>query len=364
MKFSILFITLVFGLSIIIVYLTLPKVVGAAKYLSIFSSTPEENLNRPANYPVGGIAVFFSFILTILLSSYGYDISALKGLNAASLVFFFVGLKNDVSKTSWYKVFILLSLAVFILIFTGKYRITEFYGLFGLYRIDSVSSTVITYAFIMATVFGWKRIDYVDGLASGMGILSAFFFGTWFFLTYQAPFAIVSFVLAGTLVSFFFFNFLRKSYEVRLGDSGSFLTGSVIAVLAIRFMESCAAKTIFGVFHSAPVVTFAVLFIPLFDLFVVVMINLSNGKLSIARDNFSAHWIMKNYTPLHIRTIIVVLLINLVIIALVTYLDRLQVNIHIVLAVQLFCGVLFMTLLHRVLMTLLKRKYPDRVIVP
>jgi UDP-GlcNAc:undecaprenyl-phosphate GlcNAc-1-phosphate transferase len=117
-------------------------------------------------------------------------------------------------------------------------------------------------------------MDNMNGLCGGLGAIGALFFGL---VAATAPVpqylvALVAFLISGALLGFLPHNFPRaKSF---LGDSGSHLTGYLLAVLAIlpHFYTSHHQRVL------AVLSPLLILAVPLGDLVWVVILRWKSGK--------------------------------------------------------------------------------------
>ena len=92
-------------------------------------------------------------------------------------------------------------------------------------------SFAITLLWIVTVTNALNFLDNMNGLCAGLGVIAAAIFGLKAALLDQYLVASVAFLTAGALLGFLPFNFPRAS--AFLGDSGSHLTGFLLAVLAI-----------------------------------------------------------------------------------------------------------------------------------
>jgi hypothetical protein len=74
-------------------------------------------------------------------------------------------------------------------------RIDNFYGLFGITRIPLLVSILFTVFVLLLISNGFNLIDGIDGLASGIGILTSCAFGIWFWMTGNIDYTVLSFIL-------------------------------------------------------------------------------------------------------------------------------------------------------------------------
>jgi UDP-GlcNAc:undecaprenyl-phosphate/decaprenyl-phosphate GlcNAc-1-phosphate transferase len=227
------------------------------------------------------------------------------------------------------------------LITLGDIHISNFQGIFGIHHIPYPLSVGVTLLFIITTVNAYNFIDGIDGLASGLGIMTSAIFGTWFFLAGDIPYAVMSFALTGSLTGFFYYNVFGKENKLFMGDTGSLIIGLISAVIAIRFFETNINHSIPYAIFNAPAVAFAILLVPLFDLARVFLLRLFQKKSPFMADNNHIHHWFLRLLPNHLRVTLLIITINLLIIVFSYYLSRirLSINLHILFLVGL--GILF-----------------------
>jgi UDP-GlcNAc:undecaprenyl-phosphate GlcNAc-1-phosphate transferase len=128
---------------------------------------------------------------------------------------------------------------------------------------------VIFWILLLINAVNW--LDGLDGLSGGVSLIAC---STIFILSlsaevYQPPIAIISAILAGTILGFLFFNF--NPSKVLAGTSGSMSMGFLLAVLAIIAGTKIATALL-------------VMAIPIIDLIWVIKERIRKGK-SIFRPN-------------------------------------------------------------------------------
>jgi UDP-N-acetylmuramyl pentapeptide phosphotransferase/UDP-N-acetylglucosamine-1-phosphate transferase len=157
-------------------------------------------------------------------------------------------------------------------------------------------------------------IDGVDGLASGVGFIATFAFGIWFSYAGQVHWALVSFSLAGALLGFLVFNF--NPAKIFMGDSGSLIIGAIISVLAIKLIES-PTDFLPAQYQnvSMPILAMTILAYPLLDTLRVFTIRTAQGKSPLSADRNHLHHKMLDRNPGHKKTVLVVYLFSIIMIA-------------------------------------------------
>ena len=276
-----------------ITWVTIPSVVNISR-LKDLCSKPNGRTSHTNYIPsLGGIAVFIGLVLSTVIFAGIYFKFELKYIFAGLLIVFFVGIKDDIMiidpvKKLAGQIFAIVLIAVFVFI---------------------------------VIINGLNLIDGIDGLASGIGILTSTVFGIWFWMTGNIGYAIFSFSFVGTLAAFFRFNVFSKTNKIFLGDTGSLLTGFVVGVLACRFLqlELVAQGTTFII--SAPTVVCGILIVPLFDSLRVFILRIKQGKSPFKADRQHIHHRLLQLGCSHLQATLILISVNLFFIVL-SYLLR------------------------------------------
>jgi len=190
---------------------------------------------------LGGVAIFFSFF--IMLFFLREPILA-RGLNDIHLLSFFIGaliitiggfLDDKFNLTPKYQVVfpVLASIAV-IIGGIGIVKITNPFGMSGgLLYFSGAIGMILTFSWLMGMMYTTKLLDGVDGLVSGLAVISGaiIFLFTMTTKYYQPDIGLIGLIFTGVCLGFLLFNFYPA--KIFLGEGGSLLIGYIIAVLAI-----------------------------------------------------------------------------------------------------------------------------------
>ena len=284
-----IYVLLSFLISLIISARTIPIVIRVARQLKLFSEVNGRSAAIFYTPTLGGISIFIGFILGMTLTRNGYILPGLASIIAAVMIMFFVGLKDDIVSLSAAKKLLSQLIVAGILIFLGHFRFTNLHGFLGIETISLIPSVLLTGFVMIVFINAFNLIDGIDGLAAGLSIFSAIVFGTWFYLSGHAEFAIVSFSLVGALSGFFFYNVYGKKNKIFMGDTGSLILGTVMSVLVIQFNEFNINSTMPYHILSAPAVSFGILIYPLMDTLRVFAIRLVQKKSPFSADKNHTH---------------------------------------------------------------------------
>lgn len=312
---AIFYVTAAFIVGLILVLVSIPHVLSVARAKKLYDSFDDERkIHKKAIPPLGGVAIFFGFTLSTVVSINGFSFDSLKYIVAASILLFLVGLKDDLVVISARKKLIGQLFASLMIIVFGKLYFTSLHGIFGIHEIPPAAGILLTLFVMVVIINAFNLIDGIDGLASGLAILSATVFGVWFYLAGQIPLAIMSFALVGSLTGFFAYNVFGHKNKLFMGDSGSLVVGLIISTLVIKFNELNIVNTVpFGI-HNAPAVSFVIILIPMIDTLRVMFIRLLKKKSPFSPDNNHIHHRLLSLVPHHFKVTLIIVFANAILI--------------------------------------------------
>ena len=260
-------------------YFMIPKILLLAKDKKLIENQENQTSNVTQLVPrLGGIGIYFGFLIPLLLFSGINESKILPFLTASCVVIFIFGLKNDISFNKFRIKYVGQLIASVIIIVIGNIRITHLHGFLGIGEISYMSSFLISLFICMLVTNAINLIDGIDGLAASMGIVAAFGFGSYFFYLHRINSSIGCSSLIGTLSAFLIFNYSKGEKKIFMGDTGSQIIGFILATFAIFYNEVTLVSPFELQVNSAPVVTFAILAIPIFDFLRVFFTRIIKGK--------------------------------------------------------------------------------------
>ncbi len=302
-----------FSLAFIFVIFAIPPIIRVGKAKHLFDQINERKIHKKIVPPLGGVAIFIGLILSSMICVYGTEGSQLRYIWAAVVIMFFIGLKDDLMDISAWKKLSVQIFAALLMVTFGHFRFTSLQGVLGIYSIDYLFSVLISVFTIIVIINAFNLIDGVDGLASGLAIVSGTLLGIWFFMADQLVFAILSFSLVGSLSGFFIFNVFGNKHKLFMGDTGSLIVGTVIAALIIQFNELNINATESFQFKAAPAVSFAIIIVPLVDTLRVMAIRIKQKKSPFSADTNHIHHRIFYFFKKHIVVTSILVGINLLI---------------------------------------------------
>lgn len=311
-----------FVVAFVIVFSSIPTIVFVSKAKKLCDEPNSRKLHEKSVPNLGGVAIFAA---VLIVSGLFLDLSKHKEfqyLLVGAIILFFAGMKDDILILDPFKKLYSQIIAALIIIILGDLRYTNLHGFLGISHIPYVASILLSLFVFIVIINGFNLIDGIDGLASGVGIISTLVFGSWFLLVGEFQYAIISFALIGAAVAFFWFNVFSKKNKIFMGDTGSLLLGLFLAVLAVKFNEMNIVPTSKWFIHSSPAVSFGILIIPLFDTIRVFIIRLFKGKSPFKADTNHVHHKLLAMGLSHLKSTLYILGINVVLIINVLLLNR------------------------------------------
>jgi UDP-GlcNAc:undecaprenyl-phosphate/decaprenyl-phosphate GlcNAc-1-phosphate transferase len=303
--------------SFVIVFVSVPSIVKVAHYKQFFDE-PGQRKSHHKNIPnLGGIAIFAGLaVATGLFADLTLSRELMQVL-VAMVVIFFIGIKDDILIIAPAKKLYGELIAAFIIVILGDIRFTSLHGFLGIYEINYLSSISLTLFVVVVLINSFNLIDGIDGLASGIGILVSLTFGTWFYLTGNHNYAILSAALLGALVAFFGFNVFGKENKIFMGDTGSLILGLIMSVLVIKFNEANITYNGPYTISSAPAVSFGILIVPLFDTLRVFTLRIIRGLSPFHPDKNHLHHRVLKLGFSHVESTAVLSSVNIMFIVMV-----------------------------------------------
>jgi UDP-N-acetylmuramyl pentapeptide phosphotransferase/UDP-N-acetylglucosamine-1-phosphate transferase len=336
---ELLFITFLTAFGVVL--LATPSLIRVAILKRLFDEpTEERKLHKRVVPTIGGIIIFagtfFSFVLwfpsdsllDIDIGNSNYLKNALalevtknalndfKYILTTVLILFFVGAKDDIIGTAPIKRLTAHLIVALMIVLMADIRIKNMHGIFEVYVIPFWASIFLSVFTIIVIINAFNFIDGIDGLAAGIGFIAATIFGIWFYLANDTVLSLLSFSLAGSLLAFLFFNFYPA--HIFMGDSGSTTIGLMIAVLAVKAIETPRAElsgTIISEINR-PIFAMAVLAYPLVDMLRIFVYRTLKGVSPFEADRNHIHHLLLNAGMSHAGISLTLYGMNLFVVAL------------------------------------------------
>ena len=327
---------LAFIFSLAITWYAIPIIVSICRSKNLFDLPNGRTSHIKATPTLGGIALFASVMISSMLF---ININILPNFQyavAGSIVIFFIGLNDDLAVISWRRKITGEIIAALFLIVLGDVRFTNLHGFLGIHEINYLSSLLLTLFVMIGIVNAMNLIDGIDGLAAGLATMATACFGIWFYLDGQFEMMVICASLAGSLLAFIYFNVFSHTNKIFMGDTGSLLLGYLMTFFVIVFNESNIVNDSPWHVNNAPIISFAILFVPLYDTLRVMGSRIIKRKSPFHADRSHIHHQLLALGFTHIQTTLILLAINALFILFIFLLQDL--NIHLLAAILIITG--------------------------
>jgi len=246
-----------------------PWVRSAARRLGAIDPPDERKVHSTPIPRLGGLAIFISFHLGLLLS-YSFEFFSFpkhfltqihfEWLFIASLLVFGMGLLDDIRKIPPSVKFLFQVLAG-LMVAATSYRIESISSPLGTIHLG-IFSVPVTVLWIVGITNAINLLDGLDGLASGTSLIVCL---TMFGISLQdqnVGIALASLLLAGCILGYLKYNFYPAS--IFLGDSGSYFLGFTLSILSL-------SSSLKGTTSFAILIPIMILGLPIMDTFLSML---------------------------------------------------------------------------------------------
>ena len=277
-------IAIAFLLAFITTFVVTPHTMRLAKKVGAIDIPNDRRVNKKPMPRLGGLAVIAGFVVSIIylfittsiegkLNLFGEENYNLKmvGFFSGALILGLVCYVDDVKGVpSWVK--LTAQIIASIIVVACGVRIENISIPFteGKIIMGDIFSYILTVCWIVGITNAINLIDGLDGLSSGVTLISCLSLLMVFALNGSPLIAIVLITaLAGALVGFLPFNF--SPAKTFIGDTGSNFMGFALAIISILGV----AKTYTALVLIAPIIILAM---PIFDTLFAIFRRLIKGK--------------------------------------------------------------------------------------
>lgn len=230
---------------------------------------------------LGGLAIYFSFILTLILKT-GPLTSSEKGTIIGATIIVIGGFLDDKFDIKpWQKLLFQLAAAISLMLYGVMiFRITNPMASSNLYIDVKAFSIPLTIIWVVGITNALNLIDGLDGLAAGVAFISCITMLIISLLNSRVEAAVLTSILAGSILGFLPYNFNPAS--IFMGDTGAQLLGFLLAAISIEgAIKSAAAFAI-----AVPILALG---IPIYDTLFAVIRRKINGKPIMQADKGHLH---------------------------------------------------------------------------
>jgi UDP-GlcNAc:undecaprenyl-phosphate GlcNAc-1-phosphate transferase len=245
---------------------------------------------------LGGLAIFFSFVIGILIIQphYEYHWEILLGC----IIIILTGVVDDLKEISPRVKLAGQVLAAFIVVVMGDLNV-EFINLpFGGQINLGFFSTPLTMIWIIGITNAINLIDGLDGLAGGVSTIALLTIAGMAVVMGNPYVTIVALIAAVSTIGFLFYNFYPA--KIFMGDTGALFLGYLIGVLSLLGFKNVTFISL--------IIPIIILGVPISDTFFAIIRRLVNKQPLSAPDKSHLHHCLLKSGFSHRQTVLLIYL--------------------------------------------------------
>ena len=262
----------IFSVSLIFTLTSTPVARWLGFSLRVMDYPGDRRIHQLPTPRLGGLAVFFGFILAVLANMVLPEKIVVVLLTGILLLV--VGIMDDTWELPAWTKLVTQLVASGVVISWGIVLTVFPEGLLG-----DTANIILTIIWLVGITNAFNFMDGMDGLASGLAVLIAFFLGFLAFQTNQVELGWLSIAIIGASLGFLPYNFRNGSPAmIFLGDGGSTFLGFTLASLAVMGFWSDGNPIVSFI---SPILIFWVL---IYDMIYLTVDRVATGKVSSIKE--------------------------------------------------------------------------------
>jgi UDP-N-acetylmuramyl pentapeptide phosphotransferase/UDP-N-acetylglucosamine-1-phosphate transferase len=356
-----LILLLAFAIALILTILVTPQIVKVAHELKLYDLPDSERKVHKLPIPrLGGVMflpilmVTLTIMVVILIRLKMYDeigrnmdIGHFMAFIAGGMMLYAVGMFDDIKEVPYKIKFIVQILAGVLLCVAGLW-VADLSYVFFIREIPWWIGMPLTIHSVVYVTNAMNLIDGIDGLSSGLSIISLICLTFRLVITGQLFWAMLAITLMGVMCGFFYYNVFGKKDKTFMGDAGSLTLGFTLCFLLLRFWQRDPVWN--SALHNIGIVAASTLIIPLFDVTRVTLSRLRDHRPSFMPDkNHIHHKLMRAGLGPHM-TMVTLLLLSIAFIVLNYVVASMSQTLMVIMDIALF------TLMHIIINIFIYRK--------
>ena len=217
---------------------------------NIFDIPDERKIHQVPVPRLGGVSFLPTMVIIIafcIATLYRYNLVRhqftenvvfvrLLYMTGSAMILYLIGLADDLIGVGYKTKFLFQFFAAAVIVSSGIW-INNLYGLFGIHEIRPWIGIPLSLLAIMFVSNAINLIDGIDGLASGIVIISLTCLSIIFVYERQFSLAMTSLSALGAVLAFWFFNVFgstEKKTKIYMGDTGSLTLGLILCFLILN----------------------------------------------------------------------------------------------------------------------------------
>ena len=334
-------------ISFLMVYFVIPKVIWINQYRRLMDDPDYRSSHNRSTPTMAGFSFFIALpVIIFFISNWDTDKISINYI-ASIVIIFAIGIKDDLARSTPSAKVLGEVIAILFVLNCPCIQISSLEGFLGIYEIPSFISNILIVLTILTIVNSYNLIDGIDGLAASIGVTIFSIYALVFYVLGLNFYFLLSLSLIGMLLAFLRYN-ISNSDKIFMGDTGSLIIGFSIGFLTLKFLSMDPLQ--FNHFTFLPenkiIIVIAILCIPLFDTFRVMVIRLFNKKSPFYPDRNHMHHVLIDNGLSHFNASIFLAISNYIIALILIYGSSLFKS-YIMLAILILVYGLFLLLFYK-----------------
>ena len=315
--------TITLIISLIFSVISMPFVIELGWKYNILDIPDKRKQHKAKIVRLGGLSIFLGFSISLILIFLALNYLKILSISNEQLIiifigcslFFLLGLAEDIIGINPFgRLFLQTAISSYAFINGIRIEAIDISWLnsgIETYILPISLSFIFTVIWILAITNSINWLDGLDGLAAGFSTISGIGLLIIFALLGKWDITILCASLCGASIGFLRYNFYPS--KVLMGDSGSYLIGSTIAIVCITGLsntipmnDNLINKELYDLNIFSIQVAFLLLFLPIVDMILVIFERIINGKSPFYPDRRHIHHKLLR-TGLHQRSTVILI---------------------------------------------------------
>lgn len=288
-----------------------PYIVRLAKRRHVTDNPDARKLQKEPVPVLGGLAVFWGIMVGIGLTSVFFNSYALFTSAIAITAMLYVGAIDDMIGLSPLLRLIIEALVIAFVCWMDQVNLNSFHGLFGIWHLPVWFSAPLSIFCGLGIINAINMIDGVDGLSSSFCVMACALFGIVFVISFDGSMAVLSALVAGSMIPFILHNVFGAKSKMFIGDAGTLMMGIIMTIFVLHIVDDHSRVN--RTFPTMGLVAFtiSVLSVPIFDTLRVMTGRIMKGVSPFHADKSHLHHLFIEIGFSHAGTSLCVILLNL-----------------------------------------------------
>lgn len=265
-----------------------PKILRLAKLKHLVDNPDARKLQKVPVPVLGGIAVFFGLLFgAITYLALTGDTSFMIIMLVAGVMLYTGSLDDILSLTPCTRL-VIETLTVLALIYSTGMCVDDLHGLWGIDGFTWYAAIPLTLIMGVGVINATNMVDGVNGLSSGLCIMSSSLFGMVFMMRGDTSDAVLAFCMTAALLPFFVHNVWGKHSRMFIGDGGTMVMGILVTWFVIRLLSGQMADND-GRTYNPAALALAIELVPVADTLRVMCGRMLKGRSPFSPDKTHLH---------------------------------------------------------------------------